>query len=93
MGDQLGLQGFLAVDIQMVGRFVQKVEVGVGQPEDQHGQPRPLSARKRADGRILQAKINSRPGQHPTRPLVAQIELCGDGGESAARLFGKWQYR
>ena len=51
-GQQFVLQRFLPLDIEMVGRLIQQIEVRLGEPQQQHAEPRLLSAGKsvRSDG-------------------------------------------
>ena len=44
--EQLVLQHVLSVDVEMIGRLVEKVEVWLDQPQDQHRESCPLPARE-----------------------------------------------
>ena len=51
--DQFILQCFLSLDVQMVGRLIEQIEVGLGQPQQQHAEAGLLPAGKLADWSAL----------------------------------------
>jgi hypothetical protein len=50
MSQKLGLQGLLPFYVEMVGRFVEQIEVGLRQPQKQHGKTGLLPSRQVATG-------------------------------------------
>ena len=67
---QFFLERFLALDIQMVGRLVEQVEIRLGQPQHQHAEPRLLSAGEFSIGRPC-LRWKGRRRKQRARALVA----------------------
>src|SRR6267154_5700091 len=78
MVHQFALQSFLPLDIQMVGRLIEKIEVGLGQPQQQHAETRLLSAGKLADRTALHLDRKAGAREQRARALIADIEAADD---------------
>ena len=78
MVHQFVFQRFLSFDIQMVGRFIQQIEVRLRQPQQQHAEPRLLSAGKPADRAPLHLDREAGSREQRARPLIAYVEAADD---------------
>ena len=78
MLQQLVLQCFLAVDIEVVGRLVEEIEVGIDESQHQHHQPRPLPARQSAYLFLLHLDGDAGTGEQRPRALLADLEAARD---------------
>ena len=90
MLDQFALQGVLPLDVEVVGRLVQQVEVRPRQPQKQHRQPRLLTAREARGGRGLGVDGNPAPASRAragwsARSLVRFTASQGVGKASSLR--------
>ncbi len=63
MAQQLGLQRLLSLDVEMVGWFVQQVEVGIGPGAGSAASTAPFARRRGADGAVLHFDGQARAGQ------------------------------
>src|SRR5689334_13136679 len=78
MLQQFVFQRFLALDIQMVGRFIEQIEVWLGEPQQKHAETRLLSAGKPPDRTALHRNLQTRAGEQCARTLIADLETADD---------------
>ena len=81
--EQLVFEHVLSVDVEMIGRLVEKVEVRLDQPQQQHRKSCPLPARQAGQRRDLGVDAYPRSGKLRPRLMVAE----------AARPFDRLPWR
>jgi len=71
---QLGLQCFLPLDVEMVGRLIKQVEVRRRQPQHQHAKPRFLAAGQPADWIDLHIDADPDARQQAAGAMLANLQ-------------------
>src|SRR3954447_715884 len=78
MLQQFVLKRFLSLDIQVVGRLIEQIEVWLGKPQQKHAKTRLLPAGKPADRTALHRNRQAGAGEQFARTLIADIESADD---------------